>query len=256
MNSADELLQEGIGLAAMGRHKEALTLFKRAVEKEPRNEVAWLWLAELVDDDEERIKCLEKVLDVNAKNQGAQERLASLRQPAAGAVHLEGEATRVLCSECGTDNPGDSRFCRGCGAPLLEQQGTQEEVTVTDAVPTAIQSTIGPVAQEDVTSVVRVTERRPSGMRHLAAPAAAVAATVVIYNRLAGLELIQAYGVTTPMMQAIFDPEAVSVLGVDMSAHLMLQCALLWVESFSVIWLLNAVVISIVDWARGRRRPD
>ena len=44
------------------------------------------------------------------------------------------EQSAGFCRKCGTDNPGDSRFCRGCGAPLLEEQETQEEVTVVGTI--------------------------------------------------------------------------------------------------------------------------
>ncbi len=50
MDSADELVQEGIRVAAMGGHAEAVALFTKAAEMEPRNETAWLWLAELTDE--------------------------------------------------------------------------------------------------------------------------------------------------------------------------------------------------------------
>ena len=41
MDSPDELVQEGIRLAAVGRPKEALTLFTKAVQVEDRNQTAW-----------------------------------------------------------------------------------------------------------------------------------------------------------------------------------------------------------------------
>ena len=135
MGSADALVQEGIGLAAVGRHKEAVDLFARAVHVEPRNETAWLWLAELVETEEQRVECLEKVVEINPENTGAAERLGALKERATGVeLALSGigshqpeggeietleparEQSVRFCGKCGTDNRGDSRFCRGCGA--------------------------------------------------------------------------------------------------------------------------------------------
>jgi hypothetical protein len=137
MDSADELVLEGIRLAAMGGRAEARALFSRAAQMDPRNESAWVWLAELAEDDDERIDCLEKVVDINPENKGAAERLAALKQRATdveaalsdiGSLEpKEGETetlepaseqTVVFCRKCGTDNAGDSRFCRGCGASV------------------------------------------------------------------------------------------------------------------------------------------
>ena len=37
--------------------------------------------------------------------------------------HIEREkAENVICSNCGTENPGSSRYCLGCGAPLSEER--------------------------------------------------------------------------------------------------------------------------------------
>jgi len=69
MTSANELLQEGIEAAKEKRVGEALALLKQVVELEPRNEMAWLWLSDVVETDEQRIVCLENVLAINPDNQ-------------------------------------------------------------------------------------------------------------------------------------------------------------------------------------------
>jgi len=140
MNSVETLVQEGIRLAAMGGRAEARALFSKAVQMDPRNEAAWVWLAELAEDDEERIGCLENVLQINPRNRGAEERLASLREPAAGTeppqvddsaaqgaekeIVSPGEpieqAATIECWRCGVHNPATNMFCGRCGVSLAE----------------------------------------------------------------------------------------------------------------------------------------
>ena len=83
MTSANELLQEGIEAAKENRVGEALALLKQVVELEPRNEMAWLWLSDVVGTNQQRIICLENVLAINPDNQPAQEGLSILRRRAA-----------------------------------------------------------------------------------------------------------------------------------------------------------------------------
>jgi predicted amidophosphoribosyltransferase len=48
--------------------------------------------------------------------------------------HLAGvmDASRVICSSCGRENPDDSRFCSACGSPLEvgPASGVRKTVTV------------------------------------------------------------------------------------------------------------------------------
>ncbi len=38
------------------------------------------------------------------------------------ADYVEPEPERVFCTQCGTSNPPDSRYCRNCGHSLIEGQ--------------------------------------------------------------------------------------------------------------------------------------
>ena len=43
----------------------------------------------------------------------------------------------MMCSNCGADNPGGTKFCGQCGAPLANgiEPNTSEQVTAPDAAP-------------------------------------------------------------------------------------------------------------------------
>jgi tetratricopeptide (TPR) repeat protein len=68
MSSVD-VLQRAIQAAHDGRKVEARDLLIKIVEVDPQNEVAWMWLAGLVDSLEDRIIACENVLTINPANE-------------------------------------------------------------------------------------------------------------------------------------------------------------------------------------------
>ena len=54
--SKNGLLQQAIAAARDGRELTALDMFRRVVNDEPYNELAWMWLAGLLDEVDERIR--------------------------------------------------------------------------------------------------------------------------------------------------------------------------------------------------------
>jgi hypothetical protein len=77
---ANDLLQQGIAALRAGNKAQARQLLARAIQEDPRNEQAWLWLSGTVDNDEERLECLNRVLAIDPNNEMAQRGLATLRQ--------------------------------------------------------------------------------------------------------------------------------------------------------------------------------
>lgn len=75
----NELLRQAIRAAQAGRREEARTLFLQLVAQDERQELAWLWLVDLVDDVEDQIIALENVLTLNPQHQPARQRLAALQ---------------------------------------------------------------------------------------------------------------------------------------------------------------------------------
>lgn len=74
-----DTLQAGITAAREGRNAaEARALLQQALQAEPRSEQGWLWMSAVVETDDERRICLERVLTINPNNQTAQAGLEKL----------------------------------------------------------------------------------------------------------------------------------------------------------------------------------
>ncbi len=73
-------LRDAIMAARIGNRDQALVLLLQAVEQEPRNEEAWLWLSRMVDADEQRVECLRHVIEINPGNQAAQAEIERLQK--------------------------------------------------------------------------------------------------------------------------------------------------------------------------------
>lgn len=77
-NETAGLLRAGIQAARMGNRAEALRLLKQVLEHDDANELAWLWMASVVETPSERRTCLETVLELNPGNQRARQELERL----------------------------------------------------------------------------------------------------------------------------------------------------------------------------------
>lgn len=87
MTELDARLTEGIAALKAGRKKEARDLLLQVLQRDGRNEQAWLWLSEVFETHKLRQTCLMKVLDINPENEQA---LSGLRQ--LGAVSRQEES--------------------------------------------------------------------------------------------------------------------------------------------------------------------
>jgi tetratricopeptide (TPR) repeat protein len=96
--SSSEVLQRAIQLARAGQKTEARDLLLQVVEVDPRNEMAWMWLAGLVETLEDRIIACENVLTINPANEKVRAYLTDLqrRQEAASASKNIDEAIDLL----------------------------------------------------------------------------------------------------------------------------------------------------------------
>jgi Tol biopolymer transport system component len=99
-NNIQELMRQGIEAAREGNKAEARKFFEQVTEQDDQNEKAWMWLASVMETDEERRVCLQQVVRINPLNERAQEGLKKLElrgggQPAEDEV-IPGVSRRTL----------------------------------------------------------------------------------------------------------------------------------------------------------------
>jgi twitching motility two-component system response regulator PilG len=70
--AVSELLSEGIAAAQAGNHTLARNLLLQVTDQAPDNEMAWLWLASIVEVPEHRLAFLERAIGINPQNERAQ----------------------------------------------------------------------------------------------------------------------------------------------------------------------------------------
>ncbi|MFI5198278.1 MAG: hypothetical protein ACHQJD_06640 [Thermoanaerobaculia bacterium] len=88
-------------------------------EEDPQNELAWHWRAFVADSDEERVRCMERVLGINPSNERAKAWFARLRLSASQpAEKIESEAGREkkACPICERTMEPSSEICSSCGS--------------------------------------------------------------------------------------------------------------------------------------------
>jgi hypothetical protein len=73
-------LQEGISALKAGDKVTARRLLGRAIQQDPKNHLAWLWLSGAVETEQERLTCLNKVLALDPENEIAKRGMASLQK--------------------------------------------------------------------------------------------------------------------------------------------------------------------------------
>lgn len=126
-----ELLRRGIEAARAGRKPEARELLMQVVDLDPRNEIAWGWLAGIVESLEDRIIACENVLTINPDNEKIRAYLSMLlKQKAQKQDGLEKQQPDINVS--GSETPvsvprTDTKSSFLAQAEELEQQGKLEE---------------------------------------------------------------------------------------------------------------------------------
>jgi tetratricopeptide (TPR) repeat protein len=132
---ANNLLQQGIAALRTGDKAQARRLLACAIQEDPHNEHAWLWLSGAVENNEERLECLNRVLAIDPTNEMARRGLAALRQkqpteaaasqtelqipPEPAVAQPKPEVTQEptpapMCAACGTEIPaGQEVVVRG-----------------------------------------------------------------------------------------------------------------------------------------------
>lgn len=78
-NQFEELLRQGIAAARMGNNDTARRLLTQALQMNSRSELAWMWMATVSETSQDRLRCLNRVLDINPNNRRAREAVQKLR---------------------------------------------------------------------------------------------------------------------------------------------------------------------------------
>jgi hypothetical protein len=71
-------LQQAIAAIKAGDKAAGRRLLAEVIRNDPRNEAAWLWMSAVLDSDEQRRTCLERVLAINPASATARQGLARL----------------------------------------------------------------------------------------------------------------------------------------------------------------------------------
>ncbi len=87
----DQLLREGIQAAQAGNRSVARDRLKEVVAQDESNEKGWLWLASVVETDDEKRVCLSNVLVINPNNERAKSQLEALDRLSRQADKAPGE---------------------------------------------------------------------------------------------------------------------------------------------------------------------
>ncbi|HSB66069.1 MAG TPA: hypothetical protein VLD65_05790 [Anaerolineales bacterium] len=90
-----DLLVQAMNAKQIGDIKVAKQLLSQAIVQNPRNESAWMLMAEVVDDPMLRRNCLERVLAINPNNTAANSALNKLNTSPLGPV-MHGERNKPL----------------------------------------------------------------------------------------------------------------------------------------------------------------
>ncbi|GAB4440494.1 MAG: hypothetical protein Kow0031_22420 [Anaerolineae bacterium] len=71
-------MELAISAIRAGRKQEGRQLLNLLIQQDPNNEIAWLWMSQVVDTDEQRARCLYHVLALNPESQPARRGLQLL----------------------------------------------------------------------------------------------------------------------------------------------------------------------------------
>ena len=114
-------LAQAVELARAGKKDAARDAFLRVVNEDPRNELAWMWLAGLVESLDDKIIACENVLTINPFNEKARNYLKDLKRRKASDLKVQmPEEKKVNKKEFVRDNPLEE-------AKYLEQEGNFEQ---------------------------------------------------------------------------------------------------------------------------------
>lgn len=117
-------LQRATAAIKDGQKDKARQLLAQLLDKDPRDIQAWLWMTEVVETDEERLQCLQKVLEIDPQHQqalvGAQRLQAKLAGSQVQAAE-QAEPQEVDLVQTAEPEPQEAEQEEGEGAEQADQ---------------------------------------------------------------------------------------------------------------------------------------
>jgi len=116
---ARTLIQKGADAAKDGNKASAIHFLLQAVDYEPENEIAWMWLASLADLPEDKLAYLQRILNINPENEQVREMFETTKRHLARSLAQKGiEAA----------NAGDKKVAADILQDVLDYDPNLEEV--------------------------------------------------------------------------------------------------------------------------------
>jgi tetratricopeptide (TPR) repeat protein len=106
MSNAKPLLKQAITLAKEGKRQEAGRVVRAVLKQDPNNIDAWWMMANLLEDRDKALKCVEKVLEINPNHRPARKKLQELR-PERGSADMRTTQEIMASDAFGVDEPID-----------------------------------------------------------------------------------------------------------------------------------------------------
>ena len=82
----DHELNQARSAAIRNNHKKARAILRQVIERQPRNVEAWLLFAEVAQNTEDALRCVDRVLKIDPENEAAARKRAYLLPPSAREI--------------------------------------------------------------------------------------------------------------------------------------------------------------------------
>jgi hypothetical protein len=111
------MLQQAISAIQSGDKETGKKLLTEFLETDPKNEKAWLWMADVVDTDIQRRECLGRVLAINPRNENAWQGFSVLSKNMSKSVASQPNGDKDTMTSLPSSNNNSSSAKTASAAP-------------------------------------------------------------------------------------------------------------------------------------------